>query len=83
MFRGSLSHASVYPREVVKSALEQRAASVIFAHNHPSGNSEPSQADLSLTQTLKQALALVEIRVLDHFIVATPDIYSFAEHGQI
>lgn len=83
LFRGSLSHASVYPREVVKSALAHNAASVILAHNHPSGSSEPSNADLSLTQTLKSALALVDIRVLDHFIVANHQVYSFAEHGQI
>lgn len=83
LFRGSLSHASVYPREVVKTALSFNAASLILAHNHPSGSSEPSQADLSLTQTLKSALGLVDIRVLDHFIVANNQIYSFAENGQI
>ncbi len=83
LFRGSLSHASVYPREVVKTALSYNAASLILAHNHPSGSTEPSQADLSLTQTLKSALALVDIRVLDHFIVANNQIYSFAENGQI
>lgn len=83
LFRGSLSHASVYPREVVKTALGYNAASLILAHNHPSGSTEPSQADLSLTQTLKSALALVDIRVLDHFIVANNQIHSFAEHGQI
>lgn len=83
LFRGSLSHASVYPREVVKSALSHNAASVILAHNHPSGSPDPSSADLTLTQTLKSALALVDIRVLDHFIVANNKIYSFAENGQI
>lgn len=83
LFRGSLSHASVYPREVVKTALSFNAASLILAHNHPSGSTEPSQADLSLTQTLKSALSLVDIRVLDHFIVANNQIYSFAENGQI
>lgn len=83
LFRGSLSHASVYPREVVKSALKHNAASVILAHNHPSGACDPSQADLGLTHTLKNALALVDVRVLDHFIVATPNIYSFAENGQM
>lgn len=83
LFRGSLSHASVYPREVVKSALSHNAASVILAHNHPSGSPEPSTADLALTQTLKSALALVDIRVLDHFIVANNKVYSFAENGQI
>lgn len=83
LFRGSLSHASVYPREVVKCALAQNAASIILAHNHPSGTCEPSQADLSLTQTLKSALALVDVRVLDHFIVANNTVHSFAEHGQM
>ncbi len=83
LFRGSLSHASVYPREVVKSALSHNAASVILAHNHPSGSPEPSQADISLTQTLKSAMALVDVRILDHFIVANHQIYSFAENGQI
>ncbi|MFZ6642829.1 RadC family protein [Undibacterium sp. TC4M20W] len=83
LFRGTLSHASVYPREVVKAALQHNAAAIILAHNHPSGSCEPSQADISLTQTLKQALALVDVRVLDHFIVANPNVYSFAEHGLI
>ncbi|MFZ6744073.1 RadC family protein [Undibacterium sp. JH2W] len=81
LFRGTLNHASVYPREVVKSALHQNAAAIILAHNHPSGSCEPSSADINLTQTLKQALALVDIRILDHFIVANPNVYSFAEHG--
>ncbi|MDP3785912.1 MAG: DNA repair protein RadC [Undibacterium sp.] len=83
LFKGSLSHASVYPREVVKSGLACNAASVILAHNHPSGSATPSQADLTLTQSLKSALALVDIRVLDHFIVAHNKTYSFAENGQI
>ncbi len=83
LFRGSLSHANVYPREVVKSALANNAASIILAHNHPSGSPAPSQADLNLTQTLISALALVDVRVLDHFIVANNQIHSFAEHGQI
>jgi DNA repair protein RadC len=83
LFRGTLSHASVYPREIVKAALHQNAASIILAHNHPSGSCEPSQADLSLTTTLKQALALVDVRVLDHFIIANPKVYSFAEHGHM
>lgn len=83
LFRGTLSHASVYPREVLKAALHHNAASIILAHNHPSGSCEPSQADLTLTETLKQALALVDIRILDHFIVANPHVYSFAEHGKI
>ena len=83
LFRGTLTHTSVYPREVVKSALAHNAASIILAHNHPSGNVDPSAADRNLTQALKQALALVDIRVLDHFIVAGKQVYSFAEHGEI
>jgi DNA repair protein RadC len=83
LFRGTLSHTSVYPREVVKAALACNAASVILAHNHPSGTPEPSEADLHLTRSLKQALALVDIRVLDHFVVAGPLVHSFAEHGQL
>ena len=81
LFRGTLTHTSVYPREVVKVALRHNAAGVILAHNHPSGNSEPSPADKTLTQALKQALMLVDVRVLDHFIVAEKEVYSFAEHG--
>lgn len=83
LFRGTLTQTSVYPREVVKAALARNAASVIFAHNHPSGTTEPSPADRSLTQALKYALALVDVRVLDHFIVAGSEIYSFAEHGLV
>ncbi len=83
LFRGSLTHASVYPREVVKSALAHNAAAVILAHNHPSGNPTPSAADKVLTQTLKRALALVEVQVLDHFVLAGEQTYSFAEHGEI
>jgi len=71
----------VYPREVVKAALQQNAAAVIFAHNHPSGVAEPSHADEILTQSLKQALALVDVKVLDHFIVAGTSTLSFAERG--
>ena len=70
LFRGTLSQTSVYPREVVKSTLARNAAAVVFAHNHPSGVAEPSRADELLTQSLKQALALVDVRVLDHFVVA-------------
>jgi DNA repair protein RadC len=81
LFSGTLTQTSVYPREVVKSALRHNAASVIFAHNHPSGVAEPSRADESLTQALKQALALVDVRVLDHFIVGQSSILSFAERG--
>ena len=83
LFRGTLTHTSVYPREVVKEALARNAASVMLAHNHPSGSPEPSDADLRLTRTLSQALALVDIRVLDHFVVAGPLVHSFAEHGQL
>jgi len=81
LFSGTLTQTSVYPREVVKSALSHNAASVIFAHNHPSGVAEPSRADESLTQALKQALALVDVRVLDHFIVGEGSMLSFAERG--
>jgi DNA repair protein RadC len=83
LFKGTLSHASVYPREIIKAALAHNAASVILAHNHPSGSPEPSQADLTLTQTLKTALDLVDIRLLDHFIVTNSQVYSMAEHGEI
>lgn len=81
LFRGTLTQTSVYPREVVKTALRHNAAGVIFAHNHPSGVAEPSRADELLTQTLKQALSLVEIKTLDHFIVAGTRTVSFAERG--
>jgi len=81
LFRGTLTQTSVYPREVVKTALRYNAAAVIFAHNHPSGVAEPSRADELLTQTLKQVLALVEIKTLDHFIVAGSQTVSFAERG--
>jgi len=83
MFRGTLTHASVYPREVVKVSLAHNAASIILAHNHPSGSAEPSAADHTLTQALKQALALLDVRVLDHFVVAGRQVYSFAEHGHL
>jgi DNA repair protein RadC len=83
LFRGTLTHASVYPREIVKAALAHNAASILLAHNHPSGAAEPSRADHALTQTLKETLAMVEVRVLDHFIVAGSQVYSFAEHGEI
>ena len=82
LFRGTLSQTTVYPREVVKLALAHNAAAVIFAHNHPSGVAEPSSADEGLTRTLKQALALIDVRVLDHFIVAGGrQPLSFAERG--
>lgn len=83
MFRGSIDSASVYPREVVKEALHCNAAAVIFAHNHPSGNPEPSQADKTLTQRLKEALMLVEVRSLDHIVVGGRQTVSFAERGLI
>ncbi|HEX2542060.1 MAG TPA: DNA repair protein RadC [Caldimonas sp.] len=81
MFRGTLTQTSVYPREVVKRALEFGAASVILAHNHPSGAAEPSRADEFLTETLKSALALVDVRVLDHLVVGRGAVVSFAERG--
>jgi DNA repair protein RadC len=81
LFRGTVAQTSVYPREVVKAALAHNAAAVIFAHNHPSGIAEPSRADELLTQSLKQALALVDIRTLDHFVVAGSQVVSFAERG--
>lgn len=81
VFRGTLTQTSVYPREIVKLALAHNAASVIFAHNHPSGEPHPSQADRALTKTLAEALALIDVRVLDHFIVAPGASLSFAEQG--
>ena len=81
IFRGTLTHTSVYPREVVKSVLAHNAASVLLAHNHPSGDTEPSQADRLVTSTLASALSLVDVRVADHFIVAGNSILSFAEQG--
>ncbi|WP_395693079.1 DNA repair protein RadC [Piscinibacter sp.] len=81
MFRGTIDSASVYPRELVKEALRLNAAAVIVSHNHPSGNPEPSRADEVLTQRLKSALALVDVRVLDHFVVGRGQIVSFAERG--
>ena len=82
MFHGTIDGASVYPREVVKVALKKNAASVIFAHNHPSGVAEPSLADEKITQRLKAALNMVDIRVLDHVIVGD-EVVSFAERGLI
>lgn len=81
MFRGTIDSASVYPRELVKDALRHNAAAVIISHNHPSGNSEPSRADEALTTQLRQALALVDVRTLDHIIVAGVSTTSFAERG--
>jgi len=83
LFRGSLTRASVYPREIVKRALHHNCAAVILAHNHPSGNTEPSSSDIELTNELNKALSLVDIKVLDHIVVASNQAHSFAEHGLI
>jgi DNA repair protein RadC len=83
LFRGTLTQTSVYPREVVRRALHHEAASVVLAHNHPSGTVQPSRADEALTQTLKAALALVDVRVLDHVIVAQGGALSMAEKGLV
>jgi len=83
LFRGSLSTTKVYPREVIKRALHHNAAAVILAHNHPSGQTDPSNTDITLTNELKKILATVEVNVLDHFIVAENNTFSFAEHGLI
>ncbi|MFH2345350.1 RadC family protein [Enterobacter cloacae] len=83
MFHGTIDGASVYPREVVKEALRLNAAAVIVSHNHPSGNPEPSTADRALTQRLREALGLVDVRMLDHVIVAGSATASFAERGLI
>lgn len=81
LFKGSITSTEVHPREVVKAALRHNAAAAIFAHNHPSGYAEPSDADRRITERLKKALALVEVRVLDHLIVGSKEIVSFAERG--
>lgn len=81
LFFGTIDGASVHPREVVKSALAHNAAAIILAHNHPSGIAEPSQADQRITQRLKEALALVDIRTLDHFVIGSDEPVSFAERG--
>ncbi|MEZ0272831.1 MAG: DNA repair protein RadC [Methylophilaceae bacterium] len=83
LFAGTLAQTSVYPREVVKRALHHNAAAVIFAHNHPSGIAEPSRADELLTKALKDALGLVDVRVLDHFVIAGNVALSFAERGML
>jgi DNA repair protein RadC len=83
LFRGTLAQTSVHPREVVKRALEVNAAAVVFAHNHPSGVAEPSRADELLTAALTNALAQVDVRTLDHFIVAGSRVYAFSEHGKL
>lgn len=81
LFRGTLTQTSVYPRELVKAALACNAAAVAVAHNHPSGSAEPSRADEFLTQTLKSALSVVDVRFLDHFVVAGDQVVSFAQRG--
>lgn len=83
LFRGTIDGASVHPREVVKAALARNAAAVIIAHNHPSGVAEPSAADEAMTQRLKQALALVDIRLLDHFVVGETEVVSLSERGLV
>lgn len=83
LFRGSITSANVYPREVVKAALHHNAAAVIFAHNHPSGVAEPSQADIDITKELKQALVLIDVRVLDHIVVGDGQQTSLAQKGLI
>ena len=83
LFRGTLTQTSVFPREIVKRALYFNAAAIIFAHNHPSGVAEPSRADEALTQTLKHTLALVDVKVLDHYVVGGDSARSFAERGLI
>ena len=83
MFRGTINGASVHPREIVKEALKHNAAAVIFGHNHPSGDPEPSQADRNLTQQLVSALELIDVRVLDHIVVGDTGCISFAERGWI
>ncbi|QEP44006.1 JAB domain-containing protein [Ectothiorhodospiraceae bacterium BW-2] len=83
MFKGTINQAAVYPREVVKRALERNAAALILAHNHPSGIADPSQADIDLTHRLNSVLSVVEVRVLDHFIVGDGEVVSMAERGLI
>ena len=83
MFRGTVSQTSVYPRDVVKEAISQTAAAVILAHSHPSGVAEPSRTDEFLKQPLTTALALVDVRVLDHLVVAGADMVSFLERGLV
>lgn len=83
LFQGTLDSAAVYPREIVKRALELNAAAVILSHNHPSGDPQPSQADIRITQKIREALQLLDIRLLDHMIVGKGDVVSMAEHGLI
>ena len=83
MFRGTLTQTSVYPREIARAALQLKAASVILTHNHPSGKTDPSVADEALTHAIKSALSVVDVHVLDHFIVTCRDVYSFAENRKL
>jgi DNA repair protein RadC len=83
LFTGTIDGASVYPREVIKKALQYNAAALIFSHNHPSGNYEPSHADLIITKKLKDCASMFDIRVLDHIIIGGVNAYSLADHGQI
>jgi len=83
MFRGTVSQTSVYPREVVREAMVRNTCSIVMVHNHPSGSTQPSRADEMLTQTLKTALSLVDVRVLDHLIVGANNVLSMAEMGLI
>jgi DNA repair protein RadC len=83
LFRGTVDGASVHPREVVREAIKHNAAAVIFAHNHPSGVTEPSQADMRITERLQQALGLIDVRVLDHFVIGEGRGVSFAERGLV
>ena len=82
MFRGSINRATVHPREVVKKALQFNAAAIIFAHNHPSGDTQPSRQDIELTDTLKNILQVIDVRVLDHLVVGD-EVYSFADNGKL
>lgn len=81
MFKGTINSAAVYPRELIKQAIEDNAAAVILAHNHPSGIAEPSQADIQITQRIKQAFALIDVVVLDHFVIGHSNAVSFAQRG--
>ena len=81
MFKGTINSAAVYPREVVRAAINHNAAAIIFTHNHPSGDTVPSDSDIEITERLKDALNLIEVRVLDHIVVSETSTYSFAEHG--
>lgn len=83
LFSGTIDGAAVYPREVVRRALQLNAAAIVLSHNHPSGTAEPSSADRRITERIKDAVSLMDIRLLDHVIVTTGDTYSFAEHGLI